>query len=534
MSRRADAALGERIRVALFATHPVQYHVPWFQALAARPELALRVFFGQVPDARQQGVGFGVDFHWDIPLMAGYESEVLENVARPPSLGNFAGCDTPRVAERLRHWKPDLAILTGWQSKMLVQAWWACARLGVPRIVRGESNALSDRASWKRLAHRVWLRGFDRFLAIGKSNRDFYVQAGIPESRIHPCPYFVDNERFAAAAAPLRERRAELRARWSIPERATCFLFCGKLIPKKHPLDLLRALERAVAAGASAHVLVVGDGELMAQARALAERERLPVTFAGFLNQTEIAGAYVAADCLVLPSDTGETWGLVVNEAMACGIPAIVSDQVGCGPDLVSEGVTGATFPTGRCRRAGAAPDRSVLRSRQVARDGRCGARPRHVALFGGTRRRGDDGGDRRVDWRAGSRPMRLLHVVPTYFPAVRYGGPIHSVHGLCAALAARGHDVHVFTTNVDGPGDSVVPLGKPVSMDGVNVWYFPSPPSAPPVLVAADGADAGAGSRRLRSRAPAFGLPVADVGGGARGAAPSASRTCCRRAACW
>jgi len=70
---------------------------------------------------------------------------------------------------------------------------------------------------------------------------------------------------------------------------------------------------------------------------------------------------------------------------------------------------------------------------------------------------------------------MRLLHVVPTYFPAVRYGGPIHSVHGLCAALAARGHYVHVFTTNVDGPGDSAVPLGRPVDMDGVKVWYFPS-----------------------------------------------------------
>ena len=70
---------------------------------------------------------------------------------------------------------------------------------------------------------------------------------------------------------------------------------------------------------------------------------------------------------------------------------------------------------------------------------------------------------------------MRFLHVVPTYLPAVRYGGPIHSVHGLCAALAARGHDVHVFTTNVDGPRDSDVPLDRPVTMDGVNVRYFPS-----------------------------------------------------------
>ena len=71
--------------------------------------------------------------------------------------------------------------------------------------------------------------------------------------------------------------------------------------------------------------------------------------------------------------------------------------------------------------------------------------------------------------------PMRLLHVVPSYLPAVRYGGPIKSVHGLCSALASRGHDVQVFTTNVDGPGDSQVPLGVPVARDGVKVWYFPS-----------------------------------------------------------
>jgi glycosyltransferase involved in cell wall biosynthesis len=347
LTKDAKLARGERVRVAIFATHPIQYQVPWFQALAQRPELALKVYFGQVPDAIQQGVGFGVGFHWDIPMREGYESEVLQNVAERPVLGAFAGCDTPQVARTLREWGPDLAILTGWQSKMLVQAWWACVRLSVPRIMRGESNAMAKRPPWKHVAHRVWLRGFDRFLAIGKANRDFYLQAGIPEARIHPCPYFVDNERFATAAGTLRARRSELRAKWSIPEHATCFLFCGKLIPKKHPLDLLRALERAVAAGGPAHVLAVGDGELMAEARALAERERLPVTFAGFLNQTEIVGAYVAADCLVLPSDTGETWGLVVNEAMACGIPAIVSDQVGCGPDLVRDGATGATFPMG-------------------------------------------------------------------------------------------------------------------------------------------------------------------------------------------
>ncbi len=70
---------------------------------------------------------------------------------------------------------------------------------------------------------------------------------------------------------------------------------------------------------------------------------------------------------------------------------------------------------------------------------------------------------------------MRILHVVPTYFPATRYGGPIYSVHGLCKSLTNRGHDVHVFTTNVDGNGDTDLPLGVPVNLDGINVWYFAS-----------------------------------------------------------
>jgi glycosyltransferase involved in cell wall biosynthesis len=170
----------------------------------------------------------------------------------------------------------------------------------------------------------------------------------------------------------LRLQRAELRRGWSIPSEATSFLFCGKLVPKKHPLDFLSAVQRAVAAGVPLHALVVGDGELLANARAMAEQMRLPVTFAGFLNQTEIVRAYVAADCLVLPSDAGETWGLVVNEAMACGLPAIVSDMVGCGPDLVIPMKTGASFPVGdvdalaRCL-IQLGPDRSRLRAMGAA-----------------------------------------------------------------------------------------------------------------------------------------------------------------------
>ena len=71
---------------------------------------------------------------------------------------------------------------------------------------------------------------------------------------------------------------------------------------------------------------------------------------------------------------------------------------------------------------------------------------------------------------------MRILHVAPTYLPAVRYGGPIFTVHGLCRALAAKGHEVQVFTTNRDGPGITPTPIGTPVDLDGVQIQYFPCP----------------------------------------------------------
>ena len=112
-------------------------------------------------------------------------------------------------------------------------------------------------------------------------------------------------------------------------------------------MDLLFAFDRAGKQNPSIHLLVAGAGELMPEAREFVERHQLRVSFTGFLNQTEITRAYAAADCLVLPSDFGETWGLVVNEAMACGLPAIVSDRVGCGPDLIDDGKTGALFPFG-------------------------------------------------------------------------------------------------------------------------------------------------------------------------------------------
>src|SRR5262249_50272985 len=165
--------------------------------------------------------------------------------------------------------------------------------------------------------------------------------------RIFDAPYCVDNDRFGAEADTLTPRRAQLRHEWGVADDAVVVLFSGKLVEKKHPLDLVSALALGRRKDPRLHLLVAGDGVLRPACQEAARVAGLPATFLGFVNQRRIAEAYVAADCLALPSDWGETWGLVVNEAMACGRAAIVSDRVGCYPDLVVPGQTGAVFRFG-------------------------------------------------------------------------------------------------------------------------------------------------------------------------------------------
>lgn len=338
-----------RPHVVAVATHPIQYHAPWFRALAKRPEFSFEVLFVTVPDAAQQGAGFGVPFQWDLPLRDGYDSSQIEGVAGSRAIGQFWATRLKSPGKVLNHHRPDVLILTGWQALPLLQLLSAARHRRIPVVVRGESSGLKARPALVRLLHRHLLRRYDAFLAIGKVNRRFYESNGVAPERIFDARYFVDNQRFATQADLLADRRQKLRDAWHIPHDAVCFCYAGKLEPKKRLPDLLEAVRRVVAGqpGLRIHLLVAGTGDLMDDARAFCGEHRLPVTFTGFLNQTEIAQAYVAADCLVLPSDYGETWGLVVNEAMACGRPAVVSDRVGCGPDLVEPGVTGEVFPFG-------------------------------------------------------------------------------------------------------------------------------------------------------------------------------------------
>jgi glycosyltransferase involved in cell wall biosynthesis len=336
------------MRVAMVTTHPIQYQVPWLRLLGQTPGIDVHVYFSMLPDAAEQGREFGVSFDWDIPLLEGYEWSVLENRSQHPSLTTFGGCDTPGIRRELRDGNYDAVIVNGWGFKTCLQALLSCRLTGIPCIVRGEANGLRPRAWWKRWLHARLLSQYAACLAIGTNNRRYLLDAGVPPARIFMTPYCVDNARFAEGAESWRNKPPgeDACTRFGLDPARTTFLFSGKFVEKKRPGDLIEAIRNlGPEARRRVQALMVGGGPLEGQLREAAAG--LPVVFAGFLNQSEIPAAYSASDCMVLPSDHGETWGLVVNEAMACGLPVLASNQVGCAVDLVHPGETGDVFRCG-------------------------------------------------------------------------------------------------------------------------------------------------------------------------------------------
>ena len=337
--------MADRRRVGVLVTHPVQYFAPLFRRLAREPGVDLTVYYAHRPTPEEQGLGFGVPFEWDVDLLDGYASRFLANVADEPSTATFAGCDTPEIAAIIAQERFDAFLVTGWHSKSYWQAMRAGWATRTPVLVRGDSQLGEGRPSpraWARLlTHRLFVPRFAACLAVGVRSEAYFRFYGA--RRVVRSPHFVDNDYFAHGAAAADA--AALRRSWGVADDAMVAAFVGKLVPKKRPFDLLDAV--AASGRRDVHVVYVGDGELRDACRERADRLGVRVTFAGFCNQSALPSAYAAMDALVLASDIRETWGLVVNEAMACARPALVSSAAGCAPDLVLEGRTGYTFPVG-------------------------------------------------------------------------------------------------------------------------------------------------------------------------------------------
>jgi glycosyltransferase involved in cell wall biosynthesis len=343
------------MRLAVLTTHPIQYQAPIWRGLAEYDNLELHVYFGSDFSVRgYHDRGFGRQISWDVPLTEGYPHTFLSREASI-SAPNQLNLDRRDLQQRLKSFRPDWALINGYlPARFYMKGLFVLRGLKVPVLLRAEaSDEALPRGPLKTLGRNLVLRGvyskIDRFLAIGENARRHYLAKGVDEEKIYWSPYCVDSGFFAKQIERYLPQRTEIRRRLGFAPSQTVFLFSGKFIPKKDPLILPSALKQLKGSETEMiGLLIVGDGLLREKLET--ELETIPKIkhiFTGFQNQSKIGKYYAAADCLVLPSKWGETWGLVVNEALQFGLPAIVSDRVGCRHDLIHENETGFVFPAG-------------------------------------------------------------------------------------------------------------------------------------------------------------------------------------------
>ncbi|MHB8319635.1 MAG: glycosyltransferase family 4 protein [Acidimicrobiales bacterium] len=336
-----------RARLGIVVTHPIQYQVPLYRYLAAHSSLEPLVFYLSDHGLEESfDPGFGREVKYDVALLGGYEHRMVRNWSPAPAVGKPWGVFNPALPSLIRRSRLDALLVHGYSN---ISAWIAYLTAGacqIPYLLRGESrpdqgDLSSARLMVKRRLIGPLVRRAGACLAIGGENREFYSSYGADPDDIFFAPYSVDTDYFKRAGDRGREQRGHMLGDLGLRPELPLVLFAAKLQPWKRPIDVVMAMDRL---DQKANLVVIGDGPLRRDVEELAS-VRPWMRALGFINQSEIAKWYGAADLFVLPSDR-EPWGLGVNEAMAGGAVPIVSDTVGCATDLVTADV-GWVYPTG-------------------------------------------------------------------------------------------------------------------------------------------------------------------------------------------
>jgi glycosyltransferase involved in cell wall biosynthesis len=326
--------------LAIFESHPVQYRAPVYQALQRLVPGRFHVFYATDVSLRgNRDVDFGKTVAWDEPLLDGYPNTVLKQERGEPLKGfrSLHGCGLSYV---FNDYQPEAILQTQflyeYDFAALFQAWLR----RIPVWIRQETqDEALKRSAGKELlrsrAYRILYSLVSKAFFIGELNREHLFRHGIPPCRLVRAPYCTPDRFEHISETQFAVIRETCRGKLGIGKDKVVIAFFGKLISKKNPDLLLQAIpDLKKELKSMITLLFVGSGvleaEMKAQARQL-EKSGIQIIFTGFVNQSAIRDFYAATDILVLPSRyEGETWGLVVNEALQAGCAAVVTEAVGC------------------------------------------------------------------------------------------------------------------------------------------------------------------------------------------------------------
>ncbi|MGC1088822.1 MAG: glycosyltransferase, partial [Candidatus Acidiferrum sp.] len=339
-----------RYRVLAVATHPVQYMSPIFQRMAAHPGFDLHVAYCSLRGAEAaHDPEFGTTIQWDVPLLEGYSWTHVPN--RGSGRETFFGLRNPGVGKLIREGKYDAVLcFVGYVRATFWIAYLAAQMSGSAFLFGTDASSIAPRdgARWKpqikRVAWPLLFRLADQVIVPSSATAVMMRELGIPDERISLTPFVVDTNWWIEQTR--RCDRSITRVEWGVGEQDLAVLFCAKLQDWKRPLDLLRAFAKAGVPEAT--LVFAGEGPLRAriesEAAALGVAPR--VRMLGFINQSKLPAVYSAADLFVLPSGY-DPCPVVVCEAMVCGLPVLLSDEIRGRFDLVWPGATGDIYKCG-------------------------------------------------------------------------------------------------------------------------------------------------------------------------------------------
>jgi glycosyltransferase involved in cell wall biosynthesis len=350
---------GRRVRLAYLVSHPIQYQAPLLRRIAQEPDIELTVLFGSDFSVRDyKDEGFGVGVKWDVPLLDGYRHVFLPKLRDTQTVSVASPLNFGIVSQlRGEGGEPryDVLWVHGYATVNAIHGMVAAKALGIPVLLRAESWLRDRERSGLKLAlKKVFFAALGRLvngvLPIGSVNAEYwsyYFGEDVPQFLM---PYAVDNDYFAGRAREAQAQRAALQQELGLDPARPVILFASKLQERKHCNHLIQAyarLSRAAGEEPDAYLLIVGDGEERASLEQQAKATGFgSIRFCGFRNQSELPRFFDLATVFALPS-RHEPWGLIVNEVMNARRPVIVSDDVGCGPDLIANGVNGCVYPVG-------------------------------------------------------------------------------------------------------------------------------------------------------------------------------------------
>ncbi|MFD2999139.1 glycosyltransferase [Pontibacter toksunensis] len=329
-------------KLAIITTHPIQYNAPIFKMLTERKKVEVKVFYTWEQSKEEvYDPLFKRIIKWDLPLLEGYEYSFLRNKAKEPGSHHFWGINNPDIKEQILDYEPSAILVFGWSyiSHLKVLKYFSGK---IPIIFRGDSTLMNEEVGLKRLLRKLFLtwvyRHITKALFVGKKNEEYYLRFGVKPEQLVFAPHAVENDRFQGNSNS--SSQINWREKLMIPESATVLLFAGKFEPRKNPFLLISAFKELKST--NMHLVMVGNGDFEKELKQQSA-DVSNIHYLDFQNQQNMPSIYKMADVFVLPSKS-ETWGLAVNEAMACGSAVLVSDKCGCSVDLVDPGVNGYIF----------------------------------------------------------------------------------------------------------------------------------------------------------------------------------------------